>query len=122
MTPTLNPEAQKKHLEALAPHFADHPRLCADSLTIRHQKGSPVPFKTFPGPNKLNAAIEKQRRAGKPIRIISVKARRVYISAGISTHIFKHTAFLPGRHSAVIAHKVDSAQEIFGYYEDFAKW
>jgi hypothetical protein len=122
MTATQSPEAQKRHLEALARHFADHPRWCEDSLVIRDQKGSPVPFKTYPGPAKLNAAIEKQRRAGKRVRIISVKARRVFISAGISTHIFKHTAFLPGRHSAVIAHKVDSAQEIFSYYEDFAKW
>lgn len=119
MTPAPT-ERQRRELESLIRHYADHERWCEDSLTIRNQQGIPVPFKTFPGPHKLNAAIEKQRRKGKPVRIISVKARRVYMSAGIATHGFKHVVNLSGRHGLVIAHRSDSAEEIFDYYNQFA--
>jgi hypothetical protein len=114
-------ESERRRLEALLRRFADHERWAEESLRIRNQQGMPVPFRTFPGPHKLNAAIEKQRRKGKPIRIISVKARRVFMSAGIATHGFKHCSFWPGRHGLVIAHRKDSAEEIFDYYNQFSK-
>ncbi|HEX4275806.1 MAG TPA: hypothetical protein VHZ74_10645 [Bryobacteraceae bacterium] len=114
-------QAQRRRIESAIRRFADHERWAEESLTIRNQQGMPVPFRTFPGPHKLNLAIEKQRRQGKPIRIISVKARRVFMSAGIATHGFKHVTFWPGRHGLVVAHRKDSAEEIFDYYNQFAK-
>lgn len=111
-----------RHLLRLARHFRDHEAWCSDALTIRDQKTNLVKFSTYPGPRKLNDAIAKQQKLGKPVRVIALKARRVFISAGISTHVFKSTAFFPGRHAIVIAHKVDSAIEIHGYYKDFARY
>ena len=115
-------ESERRRLESILGNFKNHQRWCEDSLVIRDQRGAPVPFRTFPGPKKLNDAIEKQRRKGKPVRIIYLKARRIFVSAGTSTHGFKHCAFLPGRHGMVIAHQASAAKEIFQYYEDFAKW
>jgi len=111
-----------RHLTAVASHFQNHERWCEDALTIRNQQGFLVPFRTFPAPAKINAAVEKQRKLKRPVRLLVLKSRRAFASAGISTQIFKHTGFMPGRHAAVIAHKVDSAIEIFQYYQDFSRY
>jgi hypothetical protein len=52
-------EAERRATEAAIRRFGDHERWWEESLTIRNQPGIPVPFRTFPGPHKLNAAIEK---------------------------------------------------------------
>jgi hypothetical protein len=96
--------------------FRDHKRFCRESLSIRDKRGVTVPFELYPAPAKLRAAIEKQQAAGKPVRILYLKARQVYISAGVAAEFVHQVPFVAGQKAMVIAHDKASAKNIFSYY------
>lgn len=102
--------------EKLLRDFRDHRQFCEQSLAIADKRGVTVPFKLFPAPTRLHAAIEKAQAAGKPIRIISLKARQVFISAGVAAEFIHQIPFVAGQKGMVVAHDKASAKNIFGYY------
>jgi len=99
--------------------FHDHPTFCRESLRIRNKQGAIVPFELQPAQLKLHAAIEKQRAARQPVRIVYLKPRRVMISAGVAAEFFHEIPFTAGQGGLVVAHSLKAAKQIWNYHRDF---
>lgn len=112
----------KPEMDALLAGFGDHERFCLESLRIRDLGGSAVTMVLSPGQLKLHRAIMKQRRAGKPVRIVALKTRRSWFTAACCAEMFHSIPFFPGRKGLVIADKYNpAAMEAFGYLLQFQK-
>lgn len=73
-----------------------------------------------PGQLKLNAAKRKQQQEGKPVRIIALKPRRAWFTAGVCAEMFHEVPFFPGRKGLIIADNFDpAALEAFDYMVQF---
>lgn len=113
----------------LRERFDDHEAFCRESLTIRDKSGNSVPFLLQPAQIKLRKLIQKRRDAGKPVRIIVLKARQVMISFGTAAEFFHDVPFQAGQKALIVAHELKASKNIFGYYEQlrdnykpFGKW
>lgn len=113
MTPNLLTPAQAKDLKV---DFRDHTKFCRDSLQIRDLIGTEVALNLSPGQAKLTEAIDSQRRRKKPVRLVVLKTRRSYFTAGACAEIFHEVAFFPGRRATIIANNYKPAGlEAFDY-------
>jgi len=74
-----------------------------------------------PGQVRLEEAIQKQRKLGKPARIVYLKSRRIRATTGTAARFFHDTAFQAGVHTVVLAHDETSVNNIFSIYERFHK-
>lgn len=79
--------------------------------------GRDVPLRLNDGQRKVLGVLEGQRRAGKPLRLIVLKARQW----GCSTFILAYMAWIQTMHrrnwhSVILAHVKDSAANIRGMY------
>lgn len=97
--------------------FRDHEAFCRESLSIRDKLGKNVTLNLGPAQKKLDVAIESCRRRGRPVRIIYLKARQVWVSMGTAAEFFHDCAFAPGQKALVVAHETDAATNIFSYYQ-----
>lgn len=116
-----------KHYSKLVNGFLDHATFCAQCLTVETEARTLIPMNYAdptdpafsPGQIRLQQAIEKQRKAGRPVRIIFLKSRRVRATTGTAAAFYRHTAFNPGVHTVVLAHDDTSVNNIFSIYERF---
>lgn len=101
--------------------FRDHEQFCRDSLRLRDRSGSRLPLECWPSQRKLTAAIERQEKAGKPVRILVLKTRRSGFTVGSCSHIFRRVPFFAGRQGFVVAdHYRPAALEAFDYLQQFS--
>ena len=100
-------------------NFQDHPRFCQESLIVETEGRALVPMILSPGQVRLRQAIQKQRQAGKPVRIIYLKSRRIQATTGTAAEFYRATAFAAGVHTVVLAHDAPSAEKIFSIYRRF---
>ena len=105
--------------EEIYRNFQDHARFCKESLMVETEARELVPMILSPGQIRLRDAIAKQRRAGKPARIIYLKSRRIQATTGTAAEFYHTTAFKPGVHTIVLAHDAPSSEKIFGIYKRF---
>ena len=99
--------------------FQDHRRFCRESLTVQREDKALVPMELGPGQIRLEETIRRQRAAGRPVRIIYLKSRRIQATTGTAARFFHDTAFQAGVHTVVLAHDDTSVQNIFSIYERF---
>lgn len=99
--------------------FQDHPKWCAECLTIADKQAKVVPLKLSPAQLRLNSVIRRQREKGRPVRIVALKARRVHMSVGVAAEFFHQVPFTPGQHGMVIAHQSKASKELYDYYRKF---
>jgi hypothetical protein len=59
------------------------------------------------------------RQAGKPVRIIYLKSRRIQATSGTAAEFYRATAFSAGVHTVVLAHDAPSSEKIFSIYRRF---
>lgn len=91
---------------------------CARCVTIKHKlTGADVPFVLNRPQRRLAAVMEADRRAGRPIRVIMLKARQW----GGSTMVQMYMAWIQSCHrrnwnSLICAHVKDTAASIRGMY------
>jgi hypothetical protein len=78
-----------------------------------------VPFIFKFNQKKLHLAAQKQIDAGKPIRLVIDKARRVTASSWTEALLFCHAICLPGSHSLIVAHEFKTSKELFRVPKDF---
>ncbi len=100
-------------------NFEDHRKFCEQSLIVEAESGELVPMFLSPGQLRLRDAIAKQRAAGRPVRIIYLKSRRIQATTGTAAEFFHATAFTPGVHTVVLAHDAPSSEKIFKIYKRF---
>ena len=117
-------KAEDVHLEiALWRYRYDSEAFCSERLRIVDKNANLVPLNFNNGQKKINAAIEKQKIAGKPVRIALLKARQFGGSTEFEAEVFKESVLRPMRQSMIIAHDLDSARHLRDmsarYYENY---
>lgn len=78
-----------------------------------------VPFIFKFNQKKLHIEAQRQVDAGKPIRLVINKARRVTASSWTEAMLFCHAISLPGSHSLIVAHEFKTSKELFRVPRDF---
>lgn len=97
----------------------DHAEFALQSLDVETEEGLITPMTLSPGQVRLNAAIAKQEAAGKPVRLIYLKSRRIQATTGVAAQFFHRTAFRPGAHTVVFAHTDQATANVFATYRRF---
>lgn len=91
-------------------------------LKIRTKDGIVQPLKLNPPQQRLYAAIQKAWRAGKPVRIIILKARQMGFSTLTEAIIFWACSTAPNKEAMIVAHKDEATANIFRmskrYYDE----
>jgi len=82
-------------------------------IKIRDKAGKIIDLKLNQGQQKLYDAIKKQHKAGKPIRIIVLKARQIGFSTLTESIIFKNTATKFNVNAGIITHKEEATTNLF---------
>ena len=82
-------------------------------LKIRSKESEIIPFKLNPPQQKLYDAIARQASAGKPVRVIVLKARQMGFSTLTEAIIFKKTATAYNVTSAIVTQKDEATTNLF---------
>ena len=88
-------------------------RYIEKELKIRDKDARVVPLLLNGPQKKLYDALAAQNRAGKPMRAIVLKARQMGFSTLAEAMIFKRTATRKNVRSGIVAHKEESAANLF---------
>lgn len=83
------------------------------NLFIRTKDARIVPLRLNPAQERLYEALETQRAAGRPMRVIILKARQLGFSTLAEALIFQRTATRENVNSLVVAHREDSTANLF---------
>lgn len=86
-------------------------------IKIRDKNSHIIPFKLNEPQLRLYDVISQQAKKRQPIRIIILKARQMGFSTVSGGVILKNTATKPNITSAIVAHKEDSASNLFNMYK-----
>lgn len=106
---------KKKLLRKLRdPHYY-FPRF----LRIKNKAGQIIPFTPNKAQQKLLDTVEACKKAGKPIRIIILKARQFGLSTATEGLIFQDTSTRYNRTSLIVAHVASTATNIFNMSKRF---
>lgn len=84
-----------------------------ENLVIRTKDARIVPLRLNLAQERLYAALEAQRNAGRPMRVIILKARQLGFSTLAEALIFQRTATRENVNSLVVAHREDSTANLF---------
>lgn len=116
-------DLQEAQRQAFLVDYQDLEKFAPESLSIRNQAGNKVAMVLSPGQIKLNKAIEKQRRAGLPVRLVILKTRRSYFTSGVCARMFQHVTSWPYRRGTIVADHYDpAAVEAFDYLAQYQKY
>ena len=88
-------------------------------LFIRDKKSRTIPFRLNKPQEKLYAAMKRQREAGKPVRLIVLKARQMGFSTLTGGVMFSRCATQENRLGLIVAHKDEATRELFGMHKRF---
>lgn len=83
------------------------------ALKIRTKASDLVAFRPNPIQMRIDAEIERQKRARRPVRIIVLKARREGVSTYVAGYCFHDSTTRKNRESLVISHDDDSTNTLF---------
>lgn len=103
-------ETREQVLEAFKHDHAFYAEKC---LKIIDKRSQLVPLTPRPAQDKLYAAIDEQRAAGLPVRILVLKSRKVGISTAVQGVIVQNTTQRANRRGLVVAQDGDTAGELF---------
>ena len=82
-------------------------------LKIKTKDSEIIPFKLNKPQLKLYDLLKRQSEAGKPQRVIILKARQMGFSTLTEAILFKRTATKANVNSGIIAHKDDATTNLF---------
>lgn len=106
-------------LERIYEDFHDDEIFARESLTVLDKRGSLRSMEFGPAQQKLHRLIAKLRKQRRPVRIIVLKARQVWISTYVAARFWRDTTHRPGQHTLVLAHDLKTAANVFDYYYRF---
>lgn len=99
--------------------YHDHAEFCRRALQIRNKSGVQVPLELTPAQVRLAQVFDEESARGVPVRIVILKPRQVHMSVGVASLAFRRTAFLPGQNLCVYADFTRTADNLWGYYQQF---
>lgn len=82
-------------------------------IKIKNKKGEIIHFKLNEPQTKLYEVIQKQKKEGKPVRIIILKARQMGFSTLTEAVLFTSTVTNFNINSGIITHSVDATNNLF---------
>lgn len=82
-------------------------------LKIKTKSGTVVPFRLNDAQRKLYAVAKKQQDAGKPVRLIILKARQLGFSTLTEGLIFHACATRKNVNALIVAHREDATANLF---------
>lgn len=88
-------------------------------LRIRNKDSELVKFKPNKPQRRLRDTIEKQRKSGKPVRIIILKARQMGFSTYTEADCFHQTATNSMFSSTIIAHEEQASQNLYNMFKRY---
>lgn len=88
-------------------------------LKIRTKEAELVPFIPKPPQLKLQRKIRELRDAGRPVRIIILKARQMGFSTYVEGDVFCDTSTHPMKNSLIIAHEDTASQNLYNMYKTY---
>lgn len=91
----------------------DVPFFARNCLKIIDKDDQMVPFEMSRGQLALDAKLEEQRAAGKPMRAIVLKARQVGISTYVQARVIQRTTQRENTRTIVVAHDVETGSKLF---------
>lgn len=112
-------QATLRALHSLYTDFRDPLQFVPASLMVQKRQGQLVPFNLKRAQKRLVERVKARRAAGRPVRMILDKTRRVGISAVIAAIIFEETPFFEGQSALILAHEKRAARNLFNYYNRF---
>lgn len=96
----------ERRLREDTPFWAQH---CA---RIVNEQGNLVPFRYRPAQLKVDAAAEAQRRAGKPMRVVALKSRRIGVSSSGMAKLTHRTTLIANRRALIVGQDNDTPAEL----------
>ncbi|MDO4809981.1 MAG: hypothetical protein Q4A04_08490 [Eubacteriales bacterium] len=81
-------------------------------IRIRDKKGKIIDFKFRPAQKKLYEIIERERAAGKPVRIVILKARQLGFSTMIEGMYFQNAATRHNIRTLIVAHDDEATSNL----------
>ena len=95
-------------------------------LKLRTKKNKLEPFRLNAMQTKINAAADRMKAEGKPVRVVILKARQIGCSTWAEGRIFRDTAMSELTNSLIVAHKEDASTNLFNmsklFYEEMPGW
>ncbi len=102
-----------ERLRTDTPFYAEH------CLKVVNEHGELVPLAYRKAQLKLDAALERQRLAGRPMRAIVLKSRKVGISTSVQAKLFQAVTTEPNCKAVVVAQDTDTAGDLFEISDTF---
>uniref|UniRef100_A0A6H2A2H2 Putative terminase n=1 Tax=viral metagenome TaxID=1070528 RepID=A0A6H2A2H2_9ZZZZ len=91
------------------------------NLFIKDKRASIVPFRYKPIQIKLDAAVAEQRRQGRPVRIICLKARQQGVSTWTEGRLYEIGRRHPHYSITVIGNELENSNHLYGMYRLFSE-
>lgn len=88
-------------------------------LKIRTKEAELVKLAPKPPQLKLQRTIRELREAGKPVRIIILKARQMGFSTYVEADVFVDTSTHPLKNSLIVAHEDSASQNLYTMYKTY---
>ena len=82
-------------------------------LKIQDKAGRLTPLRFNPPQLRLYEEVCRQQRAGRPVRIIILKARQIGFSTAVAALFYQRAATVPNTQAMIVAHKADASAHIF---------
>ena len=82
-------------------------------IKIRNKKGKLIPLKLKPAQIKLYDIMKREHEAGKPVRIVILKARQLGFSTVIEALFFQDAATRELVKTLIVAHSADATANLF---------
>jgi hypothetical protein len=117
----LDPAAASA-LVRLYKNFLDPEQFFPKSLMAQNRVGQLVPFETKAAQKRLNLTVKRIQDAGRAVRLLIPKSRRIGISLDIAGLIFQRTPFFEGQAALILAHEKTAARNLFSYYHRFKQF
>lgn len=86
-------------------------------IKIRNKNSEIVPLVLNKAQQRLYDVIATQKKEGKPVRVIILKARQLGFSTVTGGFIMKETATHKNKQAAIVAHQEDSTTNLFNMYK-----
>lgn len=102
----------KEKRRQLSEILADPMRYLPAFIKIRNKKEQIVPLRPNPAQKKLYEIIRRQQEAGKPVRIIILKARQLGFSTFTEALFFYRNVTRRNVHTLIVAHRADATRNL----------
>jgi len=105
------------YIRLLQPEY--FPQYCEMFMRIQSKDRGLIPLVLNPAQMRMHNAMLQLRRAGKPVRLLLLKARQQGFSTYSEAYAFQQTSHLQDYRSAIIAHEEVASRRLYGMFKTY---